>query len=191
MILVSALYYDFIVAIFSTKHFPGNTMVYRAVLKTPFLLFVCFASFIVLSACDQNSDVSQMSTAAPAIDESKVPVWLDARVGMTPQHWLVKRSLAEVMDEEAEVERARKLLIIAANKFKESPRMIANRVAQLEDMLLENNINETAVNLLEWFTNLPDVQTPHNFSALCEYYYNLRIQGKTEDEIINEIMGVK
>ncbi|MDF1589536.1 MAG: hypothetical protein P1P93_10370 [Gammaproteobacteria bacterium] len=104
---------------------------------------------------------------------------------MSPQKWLVKRSRAEVIDEDAEIARTAELLIIAADRFDESHRMIANRVAQLEDMLLEHRISETAVDRLEWFSKLPSLQAPHSFSALCQYYYNLRTQGKSEDEIID------
>lgn len=161
-------------------------MTYRTASKASFWFFMCLAFFFILSACEQNNDVSPIELAPVAL-----PLWLDKHVNMPPQQWLIKRSIATVTDEEAQVEQARELLIIAANKFNESPRMIANRIAQLEDMLLENSIHETAVNLLEWFTKLPDLQTPHNFSALCQYYYNLRILGKTEDEIIYAIMDGK
>ncbi|AUZ86006.1 hypothetical protein CDW43_05880 [Methylophaga nitratireducenticrescens] len=126
--------------------------------------------------------------AAPIIDENESPLWLDGQVKMSPQEWLVKRSRAEINDETAEIERTAELLITAANRFDESHRMIANRAAQLEDMLFEHNIKETAVNRLEWFTKLPTLQTPHSFSALCQYYYNLRTQGKTEDEIIQNLL---
>uniref|UniRef100_I1XI28 Uncharacterized protein n=2 Tax=Methylophaga nitratireducenticrescens TaxID=754476 RepID=I1XI28_METNJ len=126
--------------------------------------------------------------AAPIIDENEIPLWLDGQVEMSPQEWLVKRSRAEINDETAEIERTAELLITAANRFDESHRMIANRAAQLEDMLFEHNIKETAVNRLEWFTKLPTLQTPHSFSALCQYYYNLRTQGKTEDEIIQNLL---
>ncbi|THK43425.1 hypothetical protein E8Q33_00970 [Methylophaga sp. SB9B] len=128
--------------------------------------------------------------AVAVVDESKIPLWLDGQVEMSPQEWLVKRSHAEVTDEKAEIERTAELLVIAADRFDESHRMIANRAAQLEDMLLEHRINETAVDRLEWFTKLPTLQTPHSFSALCQYYYNLRTQGKTEDEIIQNLLRI-
>ncbi|KKN39657.1 hypothetical protein LCGC14_0741330 [marine sediment metagenome] len=162
-------------------------MAYRAVSTIPTLLIMCFTSFFVLSGCDQSTELPLME-AAPVIDETKTPIWLDGRVDMSPQQWLIKRSTETITDEKAQAEQAEKLLIIASNKFDENPRMVANRVAQLEDMLLEHNINETAVHLLEWFTQLPNTKTPHNFSALCQYYYNLRIQGKSKDEIIHSIL---
>lgn len=161
-------------------------------LKRPFFLSPVLLSLLLmlsLSACDQTDDIPQME-AAPVVDESEIPMWLDGQVEMSPQEWLVKRSRAEVVDEQAEIERTAGLLITAADRFDESHRMIANRAAQLEDMLLEHRINETAVDLMEWFTKLPTLQTPHSFSALCQYYYNLRTEGKTEDEIIQNLLRI-
>lgn len=163
-------------------------MFFQSVSTKPFWLLVCLSLIFLLSACDQN-DAAQM-TDVPVNDESEIPLWLDGQVEMSPQEWLVKRSKAEVTDEEAEIERAAELLVEAAERFDESYRMIANRAAQLEDMLLEHRINETAVDLLEWFTQLPTLQTPHSFSALCQYYYNLRVDGKTEDEIIQNLLRI-
>lgn len=151
-------------------------------------LFLSLLLMFSLTACDQNNDdIPQMETA-PIIDQNEIPLWLDGQVEMSPQEWLVKRSRAEINDETTEIERTAELLISAADRFDESHRMIANRAAQLEDMLFEHNIKETAVNRLEWFTKLPTLQTPHSFSALCQYYYNLRTQGKTEDEIIQNLL---
>ncbi|WP_292481212.1 MULTISPECIES: hypothetical protein [unclassified Methylophaga] len=159
--------------------------------KWPKVLTSLFLSLLLmfsLTACDQNNDDIPQMEAAPIFDENEIPLWLDGQVAMSPQEWLVKRSRAEINDETAEIERTAELLITAADRFDESHRMIANRAAQLEDMLFEHNIKETAVNRLEWFTKLPTLQTPHSFSALCQYYYNLRTKGKTEDEIIQNLL---
>jgi len=159
--------------------------------KSPKVLASLFLSLMLmlsLNACEQNNDDIPQMEAAPVINEEDIPLWLDGQVEMSPQEWLVKRSRAEVENEKAEIDRAAELLITAADRFDESHRMIANRSAQLEDMLLEHRINETAVNLLAWITKLPTLQTPHSFSAICQYYYNLRTQGKTEDEIIQNLL---
>lgn len=187
VIVALELYDDGLIIILPPHYSFGNIMAYRAASKTLFLIFECLASFFILSACDDNSHAARMN-APPASVEAKLPLWLDKRVNMPPQQWLVESSTAKVLDQEAEVEHVEELLILVADRFDESPRMIANRVAQLEDMLLENRINETAVNLLTWFTNLPNARTPHNFSALCQYYFNLRVKGKTKDEIIHNIL---
>lgn len=162
-------------------------MSFRSVSISPILLVTCFAGIFLLSGCDNNDEIPQMEET-PLVGEAEIPLWLDGEIDMSPQEWLVKRSLAQVTDEAAEIERTAGLLVIAAEKYDESHRMIANRSAQLEDMLLELRINETAVDLLEWFTKLPALQSPHSYSAICQYYYNLRTQGKTEDEIIHNLL---
>lgn len=161
----------------------------RSFVTSPILIVGFLSLLLLLSGCDQNDDVPQM-TAVPVMNADDIPLWLDGGAEMSPQQWLVKRSRAEVIDEQAEIDRTAELIMMATDRFGESPRMIANRAAQLEDMLLENRINETAVNLLEWFTKLPATQSPHSFSALCQYYYNLRTQGKSEDEIIQNILRI-
>lgn len=163
-------------------------MFVRTVSFSSLKLIFCLSFMFLLAGCDQEN-APQMDAVA-VVDESKIPLWLDGQVEMSPQEWLVKRSRAEITDEKAEIERTAELLVIAADRFDESHRMIANRAAQLEDMLLEHRIHETAVDRLEWFTKLPTLQTPHSFSALCQYYYNLRTQGKTEDDIIQNLLRI-
>lgn len=160
-----------------------------SVVLSPVLLSGLLSVLLLLGGCDQNDNAPQM-TPVPVMEADDIPLWLDGATEMPPSQWLVMRSRAEVADESAAIERTAELIMTAADRFGESPRMIANRAAQLEDMLLENHINETAVNLLEWFTNLPATQSPHSFSSLCQYYYNLRTQGKSEDEILQHIVRI-
>ncbi|AFJ01825.1 hypothetical protein Q7C_654 [Methylophaga frappieri] len=131
---------------------------------------------INLTGCDAQEE-SETVDALLQQEEKPLPLWLDGEVDMTPQVWLVERSIAEVSDKEAEVQRTAELLLVAADRFGESHRMIANRSAQLEDMLQEQHYNETAVDLLAWFVDLPSTKSPHSYSALCQYYYNLRTKG--------------
>lgn len=131
---------------------------------------------VLLSACDQQDDVQNVDVPLNH-SENELPLWLDGEVDMTPQEWLVKRSIATVDNEHAEVQRAAELLVAASERYGESHRMIANRSAQLEDMLQEQRFNETAVNLLDWFVELPVTQSPHSYSAICQYYFNLRTKG--------------
>lgn len=159
----------------------------RSVISSPVFRSGLLSLLLLLGGCDQHDDAPHMSTV-PAVDTDVIPLWLNGETTMSPQQWLVKRSRAEIVDEPAETGRAAELIMTASKRFGESPRMIANRAAQLEDMLQESRINETAVNLLEWFSKLPATQSPHSFSALCHYYYNLRTQGKSKDEIVQSIL---
>lgn len=153
--------------------------------KIHFLLLCCIV--ISISACEQQTE--DHAVADPVLETAgQLPHWLDGQVDMTPQHWLVERSVAEIDDKDAEIARAAGLLVTAADRFEESHRMIANRSAQLEDMLQEQNINETAVNLLAWFVALPTTQSPYSYSALCHYFFNLRTQGLEKSAIQDSLL---
>lgn len=56
--------------------------------------------------------------------------------------------------------------------------MIANRVAQLEQMLAEHGITEGADQLLDDLTAVAAVRNGRTgFGEVCQHYYNLRTQG--------------
>lgn len=147
--------------------------------------FTCFLLITLLigmlSGCDQQQNYTE--TAVPPQQQVEIPLWLDGDVAMSPQQWLVKRSRAEVTDEAETIAETGEILVAASAKYDESHRMIANRVAQLEDMLHEQHQSETALQLLHWFVDLPVLITPHAFSALCQYYSTLRARGNQPDEI--------
>lgn len=79
----------------------------------------------------------------------------------------------------------------AARQFRESPRMIANRAVQLEEMLSETGVTEPlelATELIEKLsfltTNEPQAES---FGALCQHYFNLRLAGLGRDEALADL----
>lgn len=144
-------------------------------------LFAC----LMLSACDNGEPVSLGEQNV--MPEKELPVWLDGTVNMTPQEWLIMRSQPGSQDTTAvpiNEQNAVGLLIDQASaRFDESHRMVANRAAQLQDMLAEHDIHEDAISLMQWFVDLPATQHPHSFSAMCQYYYNMRSQGYSQQEV--------
>jgi hypothetical protein len=71
-----------------------------------------------------------------------------------------------------------RMLATAGRRFREYPRMIANRAVQLEAMLAEKNMPESAPQLIEELTTVPgDTRYVESFGALCQQYFNLRTQG--------------
>jgi len=129
-----------------------------------------------------------------------IPYWLDGKVEMSPQEWLVKRSRCRSIENEkrkkkklkkkkkkAWIDRARSknCLITAADRFDESqPDDCPNRSAQLEDISCSNiAINENkAVNSLGLDTKLPTLQKPHSFSALSATIQSVGTQVKLKTE---------
>ncbi|MEI9901032.1 MAG: hypothetical protein WDN31_13845 [Hyphomicrobium sp.] len=72
----------------------------------------------------------------------------------------------------------RKVLDVAAVRFRDQPRMIANRAVQLEEMLSEKRISERAPRLIVTLSQVPGSQrSVESFAALTQQYYNLRLEG--------------
>lgn len=145
------------------------------------ILSICLIALLI--GC--NAEEAPSNGTLQLDEETSLPEWLDGQVALTPQEWLVLRSRAPVdeINHDDEVHRTALLLLQVSRRYNESHRMVANRAAQLEDMLFEQGHQETAVELLEWFVNLPPLTTPHSFSALCQYYVTLRAQGQSREQI--------
>lgn len=156
-------------------------------------LVIASSLSLLIIACSDEYDLSSSDTAmeAPQQKQEKVPQWLESHHDISPAEWLIVRSPAALRGEVTSRQHRVEILRDAADHFGESPRMIANRSAQLEDMLLEINIEESAISLINRFTQLPTDDTPYNFSAYCQYYFNLRAQGHDDQYALNELSQLK
>jgi hypothetical protein len=152
-----------------------------------FILMLC-----LLSSCsDDEFELSSDSTVENPQIKKETPQWLESHHDINPADWLILRSHAALNGEVTSRSHRIDLLQNASQHFRESPRMIANRAIQLEDMLLEIGIEESAVSLIEHFTHLPTEGTPHNFSAYCQYYFNIRTKGYSQDYALAELSKLK
>ena len=160
-------------------------------------LHILISLFMIglLSACDNNEedyDLSASDTTVPSpLEKEDIPQWLEAYDDLTPQDWLILRSAAALRGEVTDRDHRVEILKHASQHFRESPRMIANRAVQLEDMLLEIGIEESAVSLIDMFTHLPTEGTPHNFSAYCQYYFNMRSKGYHQEYAHTQLAKLK
>lgn len=144
------------------------------------LLLVALTA-LCLAGCDDES-ATATRTPVPQEDERSVYsqiTWLDAGSPITPAQWLASRAAkTELPQNDPRVEAARTELGLAAHRFGDEPRMIANRAVQLEGMLAKRGIHETAPEIIEAL--LPVAETSgalQGFGALCQQYFNLRQQG--------------
>lgn len=144
-------------------------------------------------ACTDEYDLSSSDTSvnAPKQNNDQVPQWLESHHEISAADWLIIRSPAALRGEVTNKHHRVTILHDASEHFRENPRMIANRASQLEDMLLEIGIEESAVGLIDQFTHLPTKGTPHNFSAYCQYYFNLRAQGHDQRYALAELSKLK
>ncbi|MEC9314451.1 MAG: hypothetical protein VYB22_06160 [Pseudomonadota bacterium] len=154
------------------------------------LLFLVMT--LQISACsEEDFDLSSDSSVNNPSNNEEIPQWLEAHHEIDPADWMIIRSQAALAGEVTSHDHRQNLLKRASEHFRESPRMIANRAVQLEDMLLEIGIEESAVSLIDHFTHLPTVGTPHNFSAYCQYYFNIRAKGYPQGYALTELSKLK
>lgn len=142
----------------------------------------------MLSACGEDEaparkPVAAIETAsgapasrAPAMRPRPTRDWLERADGVAPEAWLAARSTPP-----ADPARMAALLKEADALFDETPRMLANRTAQLQRMLAEKALMEAPQDLLEDFIRLAreDGRTRgrFGFGDLCQHYFNLRAAG--------------
>lgn len=147
---------------------------------------------LLIAACSEDDfDLSSDSAVNNPNNEEEIPQWLESHHEVNPADWLIIRSQAALDGEVTSQSHRVNLLNEASHHFRESPRMIANRAVQLEDMLMEIGIEESAVSLIDNFTHLPTEGTPHNFSAYCQYYFNIRAKGYPQGYALTELSKLK
>ncbi|MFG1348035.1 hypothetical protein [Xanthobacter autotrophicus] len=102
--------------------------------------------------------------------------WLERTDTVPPEVWLAARSVPP-----ADPARMAGLLKEADALFDETPRMLANRTAQLQGMLAEKGVAEPPQDLLEDFIRLAredgGTRGRFGFGDLCQHYFNLRASG--------------
>lgn len=156
------------------------------------LIPILLTMLLLIAACSEDDfDLSSDSTVNNPSNKEEIPQWLESHHEVNPADWLIIRSHAALAGEVTSQSHRVNLLNEASDHFRESPRMIANRAVQLEDMLLEIGIEESAVSLIDNFTHLPTEGTPHNFSAYCQYYFNIRAKGYPQGYALTELSKLK
>lgn len=156
-----------------------------------FLLLIALLTMAISACSEDDFDLSSDTSVDNPLARDEIPQWLEAHHDIAPEDWLIIRSQAALGGEVTSQEHRQSVLEHASQHFRESPRMIANRAVQLEDMLMEIGIEESAVSLIDSFTHLPTEGTPHNFSAYCQYYFNLRAKGYPQGYSLTELSKLK
>ncbi len=124
------------------------------------LLFLVMT--LQISACsEEDFDLSSDSSVNNPSNNEEIPQWLEAHHEINPADWMIIRSQAALAGEVTSHDHRQNLLKRTSEHFRESPRMIANRAVQLEDMLLEIGIEESAVSMIDHFTHLPTAHRGH------------------------------
>ena len=141
------------------------------------------AAALMLMACSDDAP-PEVEARAPA-ETSAEPnstykiEWLRATDAIGPDEWLASRDAKRnVKASDPAVGNMRKVLDVAAMRFRDHPRMIANRAVQLQTMLHEKGIEETAPRLIVMLSQVPgSARHVESFGSISQQYYNLRMEG--------------
>lgn len=144
---------------------------------TAALALACLASAGLLAACgDEAPDREAGRTSQRDAAAAHQAPWLEVGSPLTPAQWLASRGEAAPRPVgDPEVKRVAQQLVAAHAVYRESERMIANRAAQLSDMLVPLGIRESATAILDDLTQVAGaVGQTEGFGAMSQHYFNLR-----------------
>ncbi|MGQ9369571.1 hypothetical protein [Azospirillum sp. ST 5-10] len=137
-------------------------------------------------ASDGNAGGNELAavTADPAATIAG-KAWLAVGDSTPPAQWLASRAAgADVPPSAPAVDGFRDLLARADRDFDETPRMIANRTVQLQDMLAGRGITEGLDSLIEGLLTVGQHGAEQGFGEACQHYFNLRTSGQSRDDAL-------
>ncbi len=142
----------------------------------------------LLCACSEEQHHQQSADKRSGLSKPGQTDWLAMQDDVSPETWLVGREeKAGIKLSLDETDRLRRSLFDASARFKESPRMVANHAAQIEEMLRAEGGDESAVSLI---TTLTDAVAPgriESFGAAGQQYYNMRKAGFSSQQALDEL----
>ena len=151
---------------------------------------LCLA--LMLAACGEEAS----EPSAPAPVPAPKAVYQLELLGVTdripPEQWLASRQAGRDLPEgDPSVAALRHTLEVAGRRFREFPRMIANRAVQLEEMLQQQKMPEPAPELIARLSDVAgEERHVESFGAICQHYYNLRMQGLGQQEALEVLRNV-
>lgn len=142
--------------------------------------------------CAACSDETTSEAPAPLQPTSQAEFqvhaleWLKQTDPVDPDQWLASREAGRDLDaDDPAVAEMRALLHVATTRFRDQARMVANRAVQLEAMLREKGIDESAPSIIKTLCDVPgDTRYIESFSSLTQQYYNLRLKGLDRPQTI-------
>lgn len=165
-------------------------------------------------ACDAQSDGNSGAEDSKAgetvVEETGAPAealptssmankgWLDANDRTPPEQWLASRSAhADLSLSAPSVASFHALLVRADHAYDETPRMIANRVVQLQEMLAGRGMAEGTGSLIEGFLSLgaggagggAEGGSKRRFGEDCQHYFYLRSAGLDHRDALAALRG--
>jgi hypothetical protein len=142
----------------------------------------------LLGACDEQPQTTPSKTA-PAAQSTGVLAqkrWLDVKDPTPPELWLASREAKIDLPLSAtDVDTFRELIARAGRRYVETPRMIANRTVQLEEMLAAHGIVESARLVIEGLVALRgEGDERRGFGEAVQQYFNIRSAGLSREQAL-------
>lgn len=151
------------------------------------------AAIVITLAMAACGDPAPPETQPPAPQATKPAIrdmtWIRVTDGIAPEVWLASREAGSDLEpSDPAVGNVARILEVAALRFRDHTRMIANRAVQLEGMLAEKDISERAPRLIVILSQVPGSQrSVESFASLTQQYYNLRLAGLGQGPAIDAL----
>jgi hypothetical protein len=140
----------------------------------------------LFASCGEERRSAEQDDVIETDDRKGAEVWLRPTDRTEPAIWLARREAgAEVGEREPAVERIRAALLAAQAHFLETDRMLANRTAQVGQMLAADGHAEDFAQLISSLVEVAATAgQKQTYGELCQHYYNLRHSGVERDEAL-------
>jgi hypothetical protein len=140
----------------------------------------------LLAVCGEERRSAQQDDVIEPDDRRTSDVWLRANDHTEPALWLARREAGSAVGErDPAVERIRAALLSARAHFLESERMLANRTAQVGEMLAADGNAEDFAQLINALVEVAaSAGQKQTYGELCQHYYNLRHSGVEHGEAL-------
>jgi len=131
------------------------------------------------ASCGEEKRSAEQDDVIEPESHKGADIWLRATDGIEPALWLARREAgAEVAEGERVVERIRAALLLVQAHFLETDRMLANRTAQVGEMLAADGHAEDFARLIRSLVEVAATAgQKQTYGELCQHYYNLRHSG--------------
>jgi hypothetical protein len=146
-------------------------------------LIPLLALLIALGGCggkDEDQARNEEQSVVATQSDADIPTWLSPTDPMDTGRWLASREAGRPLsNDDAASAQMRRSLGQAQSFFIEDPRMIANRTAQLGEMLGEAGKKERYEDLIEGLTQVArGAKGRQLYGEMCQHYFNTRQRGE-------------
>ena len=140
----------------------------------------------LFASCGEERRAAEQDDLIECEVRNGADIWSRATDRTEPALWLAQREAGGAVGvREPAVERIRAALLSARAHFLESDRMLANRTAQVGQMLAADGHAEDFAQLVSTLVAIAAIAgQKQTYGEVCQHYYNLRHSGVERDEAL-------